>query len=96
MKHTRRRLGLGLAAIGVTAALALSGCSGDAGGSGGTTTLTVWHYYHTDGQLEGLKKLATAFEAGHKGVKVDFEYVPVDQMTTKAVTAAGSRPGIAS
>lgn len=92
MKQNRRRLGLILAAIGVTGALALSGCSKGSAGSE-TTTLTVWHYYNTAGQVDGLKTMAKAFEAKHPNVKVDFAYVPVDQFTTKAVTAAGSKTG---
>ena len=88
MKQNRHRLGLGLAAIGAVAALTLSGCSGDAGES--ETTLTIWHYYNADGQVEGLQHMAEAFEAKHPDVKVEFSYVPVDQFTTKAITAAGA------
>ena len=96
MKQTRLRLGVGLAACVAAAALALSGCSGqssDGSSAGGTTTLTVWHYANTDGQVEGLKKLAAPFLAAHPDVKIDFQYIPVEQMTTKAVTAAGSKTG---
>lgn len=92
MKQNRRRLGLALAAIGVAGALVLSGCSKGSGGTE-TTTLTVWHYYNTAGQVDGLKTMAKAFEAKHPNVKVDFAYVPVDQFTTKAVTAAGAKTG---
>src|SRR5687768_15788190 len=94
MKQTRLRLGVGLAASVAAAALALSGCGESSdGSSAGGTTLTVWHYANTDGQVEGLKKLAASFLAAHPDVKVDFQYVPVEQMTTKAVTAAGSKTG---
>jgi multiple sugar transport system substrate-binding protein len=92
MKQKRRRLGLGLAAIGVVGALALSGCSNPATGSE-DITLTIWHYYNTDGQVEGLKHMAEGFEAKHPEVTVEFAYVPVDQFTTKAVTAAGAKTG---
>ncbi len=91
MKQNRRRLGLGLAAMGAVAALALSACSSDAGES--DITLTIWHYYNADGQVEGLEHMAEAFEAKHPDVKVEFSYVPVDQFTTKAVTAAGAGTG---
>lgn len=97
MKLTpRRRAAAGLVAIPVAAALALTGCSStgaDAGASDGPVTLTVWHYYNTDGQLATLQKLADTFEKSHPNVTVDFQYVPVDQMTTKAVTAAGAQTG---
>ena len=92
MKQNRRRLGLSLVALAGAAALALTGCSAGSSDSG-TTTLTVWHYYNTDGQVATLQKLADAFEADHPNVKVEFEYVPVEQFTTKAVTAAGAKTG---
>jgi multiple sugar transport system substrate-binding protein len=92
MKQKSRRLGIGLAAIGVVGALALGGCA-PTEASGGDVTLTVWHYYNTDGQVEALETLATAFESTHPGVNVEFAYVPVDQFTTKAVTAAGAKTG---
>lgn len=91
MKQNRRRLGLGLAALGVVGALALTGCSSEGTDSG--ITLTVWHYYNVDGQVEGLETMAEAFEAKHPDVTVEFAYVPVDQFTTKAVTAAGAKTG---
>lgn len=78
-------------AVAGAGALLLAGCG--QGGGGGKTTLTVWHYYNTDGQVEALEKLADAFEADHPDVTVSFEYVPVEQMTTKAVTAAGAKTG---
>ncbi|WP_426592588.1 sugar ABC transporter substrate-binding protein [Cellulomonas sp. McL0617] len=93
--HKRSRAVLAL--VGV--ALALTACS--AGGGSDTAssssaekvTLTVWHYYNTDGQVAGLQKLADAFEVDHPNVTVKFEYVPVEQMTTKTVTAAGAKKG---
>ncbi len=92
MKQNRRRPGLVLAAIGASAALALTGCAtGESAPE--ATTLTVWHYYNTDGQVAALEKLAEGFEAKHPEVKVEFAYVPVDQFTTKAVTAAGAKTG---
>ncbi|MFF2051239.1 extracellular solute-binding protein [Leifsonia sp. NPDC058194] len=94
MKQNRRWPGVALAAAGVAAALVLSGCSGSSDGPADAgTTLTVWHYYNTDGQVAGLQKLAGSFEKKHPGVTVDFQYIPVDQMTTKAVTAAGAKTG---
>lgn len=92
MKQKRRRLAAGLAAIGTIGAFALTGCSSVSADSG-ATTLTVWHYYNTDGQVDGLKEMAKGFEAEHPDVTVEFAYVPVDQFTTKAVTAAGAKTG---
>lgn len=103
MKQDLWRPGVTLAVVGAAAALALAGCSTpgapgttaptDASSAPVATTLTVWHYYNTDGQVEGLKKMSEAFTAKHPEVTVDFQYIPVEQMTTKAVTAAGSKTG---
>jgi len=92
MTQNRRRTGTALIAIGAAGILALTGCTPSETGSD-TTTLTVWHYYNTDGQVEALEKLADSFTAEHPDVTVQYEYVPVDQFTTKAVTAAGSETG---
>ncbi len=96
MKHIRPRAMIGLAAAGAAVALALTGCSGsggDTGPSDGPVNLTVWHYYNTDGQVATLKEMADAFTKTHPNVTVDYQYVPVDQMTTKAVTSAGAKTG---
>lgn len=96
MTHApRRRIIVGFVAIPVVAALSLTGCSATNGApaADGPVTLTVWHYYNTDGQLATLEQLADSFEQNHPDVTVEYQYVPVDQMTTKAVTAAGAQTG---
>src|SRR6478735_9993288 len=96
MKHNRPRLAAALAVLAMGTALALSGCSGSSGdtaSSDAPVTLTVWHYYNTDGQVATLKELGDSFTKTHPNVTVEFQYVPVDQFTTKAVTAAGAKTG---
>lgn len=93
MKHTRLRPLAGLTAGLAVAALALSGCAGGEDSGGGPVTLTVWHYYNTDGQVATLEAMAESFTAEHPDVTVDYQYIPVEQMTTKAVTAAGAKTG---
>ncbi|MFB7892820.1 extracellular solute-binding protein [Microbacterium sp. NPDC056044] len=97
MKHTRLRPLAGLAAGVTVAALALSGCAGGGesgeGSGDGAVTLTVWHYYNTDGQVATLDEMAKAFTDANPDVTVDYQYIPVEQMTTKAVTAAGAKTG---
>lgn len=92
----RRRALVGFIALPVIAGVALSGCASSPATTGSgdePVTLTVWHYYNTDGQVATLEELADSFEAEHENVTVEFQYVPVDQMTTKAVTAAGAKTG---
>ena len=71
----RKRL-LGATALAVGAALALSGCSGgsvtgNSGGNGGKTTITVWHNY-TGPQATEVKKLIDEYNASH--YRVSFFY----------------------
>ena len=64
------------------------------GADSGHHALTVWHYYNTDGQVATLKEMADAFEAERtRRSRSSSQYVPVDQITTKAVTAAGAKTG---
>lgn len=95
MKHTRPPALPGLIAGVTVAALALSGCAGGTAEDAGDApvTLTVWHYYNTDGQVATLEAMAKTFTDEHPDVKVDYQYIPVEQMTTKAVTAAGAKTG---
>lgn len=96
--HSRSRAVLALVGMGLALTACSSAGSADPAASDGASTaedvtLTVWHYYNTDGQVAGLQTLADSFEADHPGVTVKFQYVPVEQMTTKAVTAAGAKKG---
>jgi multiple sugar transport system substrate-binding protein len=93
-RRVTRRTALGLGALAAAAALALAGCSasGDAGDSR-ADELTVWHYYTLDNQLKMLDEYATTFAETHPGVTVDYVYVPMDQMNSKLIAAAGARTG---
>ena len=57
------------------------------------TTLTVWHYYSVDGQTEALDRLGDLFADSHPGVTVENVYVPIEQLTPKLVSAAGTGTG---
>ena len=63
---------------------------GDAGGEG---TVTVWHYFSADNQVQLMDEYAAMFEETHEGVTVENVFVPYDQMNTKLVSAAGSQTG---
>lgn len=62
-------------------------------GEAAATTLTVWHYYSVDGQTEALDRLGDLFTDSHPGVTVENVYVPIDQLTAKLVSAAGTGTG---
>jgi ABC-type glycerol-3-phosphate transport system substrate-binding protein len=86
--------------IAAVTTLGLAACGSSAPGDeeapaegGDAQTLTVWHYYSVDGQVEGLERMADLFEGAHPGVTVEHVYVPIDQLTSKLVTAAGSGSG---
>jgi len=94
-------------AVFLVAALALvAGCGADDEGaaeSGGqqaaakepTGTVTIWHYYDegAGGLYEKLGPWQQAVEAKYPKVKVNFEYVPYDQMTSKVTAAAAAQKG---
>src|SRR5690606_7317834 len=88
---------LALAACGSTGedSPAAGGDGGDAGdgGSGDSQTLTVWHYFSADNQVELMDAYAEMFEDANPGVTVENVFVPYDQMNSKLVSAAGSQTG---
>ncbi|SEB08778.1 sugar ABC transporter substrate-binding protein [Leifsonia sp. 21MFCrub1.1] len=91
----RARLGLIAGAIAAAAGLVLSGCSGSGGSapSGGSNTLTVWHYFSDPNQVKVMTDYADLFEKDNKGVTVKNVYVPYDQMDQKLIASAGAKTG---
>jgi multiple sugar transport system substrate-binding protein len=91
----RIRLGLIAGAIAAAAGLILSGCSGSGGTStsGGSNTLTVWHYFSDPNQVKVMTDYATLFQKDNKGVTVKNVYVPYDQMDQKLIASAGAKTG---
>lgn len=88
-RPARSRTALALGALAAAAALTLAGCS--AGGDG--DELTVWHYYTLDNQLKMIDEYAKTFAESHPDVTVDYVYVPMDQMNSKLIAAAGAKTG---
>lgn len=88
-------------ALALGATLALTACGGNGGESGegadatggGDDTVTVWHYFTTDGQVGVMEDFADRFEEQHGSATVENVYVPYDQMNSKVVSAAGSQTG---
>ena len=85
----------GLAAAGALAACGSAGPGwyGDADGSQGGNTVTVWHYFSEDNQLALMDQYKEKFESENDGVTVENVYVPYDQINSKVVNAAGSQTG---
>lgn len=86
----------------VAAAFVLTACTGGGGnGNGGDgaaeaegpQTLTVWHYFAEDAQVELMEAYKDKFESANDGVTVDNVYVPYDQMNSRLVNAAGAGEG---
>jgi multiple sugar transport system substrate-binding protein len=57
------------------------------------TTLVVWHYFTTPGQLAALKNAAKRFNAVNPNVTVKYEFKPFDQMTPAVLAAAAAHKG---
>jgi multiple sugar transport system substrate-binding protein len=93
----RKRL-LGIAALAVGAALALSSCSsgsvaGNSGGSSGKTTITVWHNY-TGPQATEVKKLVDEYNASQSKIEVQAQYAASsDQFDAKLINALKNNTG---
>lgn len=93
----RKRL-LGATALAVGAALALSGCSGgsvtgNSGGSGGKTTITVWHNY-TGPQATEVKKLIDEYNSSQDKIDVQPQYAASsDQFDAKLINALKNDTG---
>jgi multiple sugar transport system substrate-binding protein len=102
----RGRRSLSLASVTLAGALTLTACgsgtdasggsgepAADGGSGGGDDTVTVWHYFSADNQVQLMDEYASMFEESHDGVTVENVYVPYDQMNTKLISAAGSQTG---
>ena len=91
---------LGVSAVGVLTVVLLAGCgSGSSAGSGpgdgsqAANTVTVWHYFSADKQVEVLNNFKEKFEAENKGVTVKDVFVAQDQFANKVINAASSQNG---
>ena len=84
-------------------ALLLAGCSsGDTSenrsgesesGSVVSSKVTVWHYYTLDNQIGMIDQYKETFLATHPDTEVEYVYVPMDQMNSKLIAAAGAGTG---
>lgn len=58
-----------------------------------SSTLTVWHYFSVDTQVQLLEDLAALFNETHPDVTVEYVFVPYDQLATRVIAAAGAGQG---
>ncbi len=82
-----------------------SACGGGSSGSSSTAgssqklsknmsgTLTVWHYFSVKAQVKELNDFAKLFNKQYPNVKVNYVYVPYDQITNKVIAAANAKSG---
>lgn len=74
-------------------ALALSGCTADAsgtGGGGGDTSMTLWHNSTTGPGVEFWEKTVADFEADNPGVSIEIQSVQNEDLDGKLQTALNS------
>ncbi len=70
-----------------------AGASDDEQADEGERTLTVWHYFSADHQVELMDVYAERFEAANDGVTVENVFVPYDQLNSNVINAAGAGEG---
>ncbi|GAA2227134.1 ABC transporter substrate-binding protein [Herbiconiux moechotypicola] len=84
------RTPLTLAAIGAAGLLALTGCSASGGDGGGTTEVTVWHYW--DGtNADTFDAMVDEYNSSHPGVEISTSQVPNADFLTKLRASATSK-----
>lgn len=97
---SRRALGAG--ALLAAGALALAGCTPSAtenpgtdgpAPSGGNQTISVWHYFSDENQVQILEDYKEIFEAANEGVTVENVFVPYDQLNPRLISSAASGSG---
>lgn len=98
----RGRRALALTSAVAAGAIALTACGTSAdgegtdeapAGDGDAQTLTVWHYFSEDNQVQLMDEYAAMFEEANEGVTVENVFVPYDQMNSKLVSSAGAETG---
>jgi len=93
MNH--KRLVLISLMLGILSLPLFAGGQKEQGAPAGTSsgTVTVWHYFSVASQVQELKDLATLYNKSKPDVKVDYVFVPYDQLNNKIVAAAAASTG---
>lgn len=91
----RRHRWLGAAVAFTGGALLLAGCtpSASTGGNGDTQSLSVWHYFSDENQVQIMEDYKSSFEADNPDVTVENVFVPYDQLNSRLISSAASGTG---
>lgn len=89
----RNKRFLGAAALTVTAAAVLTGCSGSGGSGGAENDLVIWMPTQEDSQGEAINAVIDEFEKQNEGVTVTLEERSVDEHKNAMRQAAGTDSG---
>ena len=91
MNSTRRSL-ISAAAVAAVGTLALSGCTASTpdDGSGGETTMTLWHNSTTGPGMEFWEQTVADFEEDNPGVTIEIQSIQNEDLDGKLQTALNS------
>ena len=96
---------LRLAAVGAAAALAIGACGGGGGGSSDGATSDTWTVPDKDPKAtlnvvgildpkaDGMNNVVAAFEKAHPSIKVNYQYVPFDNLNSVLDSRITSKTG---
>ena len=93
MVHMSRRRALAAAAAATLISTLAAGSPPPASATSLPSSISVWSYYNTPGQLAFEKSAAAAFNAKFPGVKVDYLNVPFNSLDPKLLAAAAAHSG---
>jgi len=79
--------------LALLAAPLFAGGQNEQSGATASGTVTVWHYFSVDSQVQELKDLAALYNQTSPNVRVNYVFVPYDQLNNKIVAAAAASTG---
>ena len=87
----KKTLVLSFALVALLALPLFAGGQKEQMASGGT--VTVWHYFSVDSQVQELKDLAALYNQSDPKTQINYVFVPYDQLPNKIVAAAAANTG---
>jgi sorbitol/mannitol transport system substrate-binding protein len=92
-KHRSPDRRVGLAIVGVVAALVAGACSGAGGGGGGGSATTITLAAVDNPSMADLKKLVPDFESSHSNIHVNIVTLPEDQLRQQVTQDVAANSG---